>query len=429
VQESLNSDVCHTKVIELLRDLDGATASNIIVGHKDSDGFEYRINIERARLYQRLSQVLERNPRLVNIMAFAASRSEYMPWFVKLFERAITYEGQKKRHRQLIFLQTHLGTILSVYAGQYDDAIHHWQNVVDQKQPATRVSEVARLVQEEASKYLSRLCISRASSDVARAEEYIKIVENLDKANIGSMPSQIGTARLQTKIHLATWYYNQGELDKARLLVQDDVLWALDILTDDDPANDFNGFYVLANALRAVQDDPNHLAARHAMRQYDEDDSAMTTADKKQKATNTTNAFCSGLCLQEHKQWDGMWLCRSCPDLNLCRNCYDLFETGDLHLKICNPEHKFLQVPRLTHPFMRGNQVVVHDRVIDLDDWVNELRKQWLVLNKPNAEPTKGWRRLSGNLLASDGVKSEGVKTERKRDKLWRMLSNDKEQK
>lgn len=408
----------------LLRDLDGASGNNNIVGDEDSDGFEYKISIEHNRLYQRLSQILERNPRLVNIMAFAACNSDYMPWFVELFERAIKFEGQKKRQHQVMFLNTRLGTVQSVYAGNYDHAIHIWQSVVDQKLPSTRKAGVARLIQAEASKHLSRLCISRASSEASRAEEYIKIAESLDGSIIGTIPSQIGTERAQTKLHLATWYYNQGERAKARQLARDDVLWSLDILTDDDPANDFDGFYVLANALRAVQDDNNHLAARHAMRQYDEDDSAISTADKKQKATNNTDAFCSGLCLQEHKQWDNMSLCRSCPDLNLCSNCFSLFKSNDLFLKICDPEHEFLRVPRMKHSFTRGNQVVVNDRVVGLDDWVAGLRKEWQSVGSATTESPSRWRRHSSGLSGS-----EDVKTERKRDKLWRMFSNDKDKK
>lgn len=320
-----------------------------------------------------------------------------------------------------MFLQNHLGIVYSVYAGQHDDAIKIWQSVVEQKLPSTRKSGVADLARAEASKHVSALCISRASSEPSRADEYIKIAEGLNDSTASIVPSQIGTERMQTKLHLATWYCNREKIEKAKSLVRDEVLWALDILTDDDPANDFHGFYVLANALRAVQDDKNHLAARHAMRQYGENDSAISEANKKQKATNDTDAFCSGLCLQEHKQWDNMRLCKSCPDLNLCPNCWALFKSNDLHLQICNPEHEFLYVPRMKHVFIRGNQVVVNEHVVRLDNWVAELKKEWQ--EKPIAEITSSrWRRSSSKELGSGDAKIE-----RKRDKLWRMFSNEKD--
>lgn len=359
-------------------------------------------------------------PNLLSMIAFAAGRCDEINWLVELFHKAIVFECENKRQKQAMFLSIQLGTVLNVYAGRFDDAIQVWEDVASLQLPSSQIADDLGRPRIAALTQLSRLCMSRAFADPARAQEYVDKVRTwMDASLLNADGSRTEIAGAPIKLHLAGWYHAQGDIKHARSLAREDVIRGLDILSDDDPANDFDGFYILAAALRSVQDDRNHLAARHALRQYAEDGSAIPSGNKSNKFI-PTDAFCSGLCVEQHKQWDDMMLCRCCPDVNLCQNCFTLFQRGELFLNVCHTDHEFLRVPTVNQSFIRG-EVIVEGKVISLDEWVTELRKEWSAEDSLTPDGQQEVDHLGG-------LNGESPQVERKRDKFKRLFSRSKDQ-
>ena len=65
----------------------------------------------------------------------------------------------------------------------------------------------------------------------------------------------------QPKSYLASYHVQQNEPEEARKVFKEDIAIAFDILSDEDPDNDFYGYRILANVLMHTGDDLNALSA------------------------------------------------------------------------------------------------------------------------------------------------------------------------
>jgi tetratricopeptide (TPR) repeat protein len=92
---------------------------------------------------------------------------------------------------------------------------------------------------------------------------------------------------------------------------------------------------------------------------------------------------CDGNCGTEWKDMlADCWVCRHCLDVQFCSECYKKLLIDDLHLLICNKDHKMLFLP----PFdwkswrtMPADMMIVGKQLVLRAEWVDRIRKEYNV--------------------------------------------------
>lgn len=69
-----------------------------------------------------------------------------------------------------------------------------------------------------------------------------------------------GASNIDTKLLLARLHHLRGDESQAKEVIRGRMKTALDLLSDEDPSNDYQGFYLLASIFMAVDDDVNAIA-------------------------------------------------------------------------------------------------------------------------------------------------------------------------
>ncbi|EXJ79464.1 hypothetical protein A1O3_08966 [Capronia epimyces CBS 606.96] len=220
--------------------------------------------------------------------------------------------------------------------------------------------------------------------------------------------------------YLAACYVQQGKLDKARALFMDDMIMALEILSDQDPDNDYYGYKYLANILMHVGDDLNALSAWSLLGPSDlfrskeedghsesegakesepepepesvEDTRSISEGQHEHQREGPLTYRCDGGCGHYWTYASDMYICRFCPDTQFTGDCLEKVRTGKLERFICHPVHSWLHVPVWSDEEalavgqgrvkVRGSLVDgqrVGGEVVDIKDWLDELREQWNV--------------------------------------------------
>lgn len=101
---------------------------------------------------------------------------------------------------------------------------------------------------------------------------------------------------------------------------------------------------------------------------------------------------CDGGCGKAWKYADDFYACKSCPDVQFCKDCRDRLVAGKLPVFICSPEHDWLHVPTWDDEEYakvgRGKVKIggtwdgearVGGEVVTIEAWLNLLRYKWVV--------------------------------------------------
>jgi len=194
-----------------------------------------------------------------------------------------------------------------------------------------------------------------------------------------------------------------GLHEDARQMCKREMGQALEILSDSDPDNDNVGSQLLARILCTLGDKVGALTAfslldRKILIQSlltdGKSDTYIPAADKVGHGMWRT---CDGCGKDMYSSdFDGIWWCHFCAEIDLCTACKIKHEQGVLRLELCNTAH----VPSFLHLFHteytmeelesgkvsvdweyeedgQGGFSRIGGRIIDLSEWVENLRKLW----------------------------------------------------
>ncbi|KIX97484.1 uncharacterized protein Z520_06936 [Fonsecaea multimorphosa CBS 102226] len=245
--------------------------------------------------------------------------------------------------------------------------------------------------------------------------------------------------------YLASYYVRQNQLEEARQVFMEDMMAAMEILSDSDPENDSYGYRALANILMNTGDDLNALSAWSLLGPDDlfktsssdgehandgdqngtpkengvseakpdeptingvpeegetpkppttekaEDDDTATTEIREGPLRNT----CDGLCDHTWNYADDLHACRYCPDTQFTTDCLEKLKANKLEHYICHPDHSWLHVPPWNDEEalqvgpgkvrVRGelvDGVRVGGEVVDIQQWLDEIREIWKLPKK-----------------------------------------------
>lgn len=245
--------------------------------------------------------------------------------------------------------------------------------------------------------------------DKSGVEDYAKKLEYI----CTSQSAKYGDAPMDTSLLLARLYSLSGKQQEARKQIRHYIRSALEILSDEDPDNDHDGFKSLAVALSPI-DDVNALAAWSLLGPDDppteeeeqeekkeegseagsekqeasaaEDDNAKeqaqeTNSNQEKKApverTGQLGYSCDGSCGHRWTYADDMYVCKDCVDTQYTEACLEKVTSGEMARKGCQPNHDFLHVPKWddeAHKEIPKDSVKVGEQILSIKDWLKQLR-------------------------------------------------------
>ncbi|CAG8166166.1 unnamed protein product [Penicillium olsonii] len=228
---------------------------------------------------------------------------------------------------------------------------------------------------------LAKVCFKEAIRDPANGSAYLEQLEQL-AAITAADGDGIGQSGTYPSELLASYHALQGNDQKAKDAVRTHVKRNIDILSDDDPLNDWRGYRGLARYFMSAGHDADALAAWSLIVPHDDVDTNSDSLDSPSvpKPKGPLTDICDGECDTEWQYADDIYVCRECDYLELDLGCLNKLQNGDLEPHICGKDHKMLHVP--SYDPARGKEigegnVAVGEEIISVADWLQRIREQW----------------------------------------------------
>lgn len=208
---------------------------------------------------------------LLDIFAAAAAEKCQIEWLRSIYRRAIVCAENDLQSILAIRLKLALAELYSLYDNQPDKALRIWEGIgLSTNHIAGNASPMAS-AREMALNQLGQYCIRKALEDDSQSNHYVTKMESIvarrRRVDISNFDTWIPPN--DVALHLASWYHGKGRDSEAREVIRPHIQDAIMILSDDDPSNDRQGFWMLKRALIAIGDDRNAFAILHAHRKYE----------------------------------------------------------------------------------------------------------------------------------------------------------------
>ena len=185
----------------------------------------------------------------------------------------------------------------------------------------------------------------------------------------------------QLRYLLGSFYSFHDARDKAHALLLNDMKSGMDILSDDDPKNDYMGYQIIAEILMHTRDDLNALSAWSLYgpsERYDNDEHEL-------------NYSCDGTCNKTLTFADSMWLCKVCNDVSFDDECFEKLCNGTLERFVCSSDHEWLRIPSWTdecnatgkdHVRVGGelqDGKRVGGQIVPIGQWLDTIKEKWSI--------------------------------------------------
>lgn len=297
-----------------------------------------------------------------------------------------------------------------------------------------------------ASKYASTYYLAQAISQHTAGSDPEAHVSKL--IELSSQAHDIYAVEYHLRSVLASYYTLLGEQAKAKQHLLNHMKTAMDLLSDDDPDNDYQGYKAIADVLIHVGDDVNALSAWSLLGPDDPEDDKPAdgeeskpaqsdeqsdkpipqenTPAQKQPRRGKLGYVCDGRCGKTWTYSDDIWCCKMCPDVQFDGRCLEKLRNGTLKRYICSPDHKWLHVPPWSDEEYRevrkdrvriGGELVdgkrVGGQVVSVEEWLNALRDTWGIPrevknDKQGGEETEGKEETERGEETEDGEQTGG---------------------
>ena len=239
---------------------------------KFSEIIQFLLDMNKTMNEQGLSRLIAMyhkyadDPTYHDTISFAAQQSNSLKVIREAYQNAV--EAAKEDASKLailVALRYWYGlTLFHDHHAQedQDEAVNFWEQNIAVADPSrrwdwgivfTRRVTAAKL----ASVYLQRA--KEAGFQSLTAQEYLKRLTFLSRGRIGGNEEEV--IYQDIPLLLGRLYYLMGQEPQAKESMRGHVRVALDLLSDDDPSNDWQGYLALAVTLAPLNDDVNALAA------------------------------------------------------------------------------------------------------------------------------------------------------------------------
>jgi hypothetical protein len=206
---------------------------------------------------------------------------------------------------------------------------------------------------------------------------------------------------------VAAYHTLLGEPDKAREHLKHDLQVGLDLLSDEDPDNDYEGWLKISEVCVHTGDllgslsawsliQPNDIeekfAATGKAQEVAQSGEQSETPDKPETEETVRSGpagnTCDGRCGVVWSYANDVYICLYCTDVQFDSGCVEKLKKGELDRFICHPDHLFVHIPAWTDEAWAGKDRVriggelvdgkrIGGEVVTVTEWLNLLRKQW----------------------------------------------------
>ncbi|KAF5005699.1 hypothetical protein FDECE_7860 [Fusarium decemcellulare] len=221
----------------------------------------------------------------------------------------------------------------------------------------------------------------------------------------------LSTKHTESTVGFAQYFRYRGDITKTKEILKPRVAEALELLSDNRTDNDIWSYLSLMQVFSTMRDFPNLIACMDLTRQsrlvdyeeyevlaakYREEDEELQRAMANGTTFHRTITVepeepaiavfgCDGGCGTDFGFWSGLWMCLSDSGRVLFDDdCYKKLQAGTLGPRVCNKDHEFYWVPKRDvdniDAVPRGS-VMVEERVITVDEWKDEIRRQYVDLS------------------------------------------------
>ena len=208
---------------------------------------------------------------IFQIIALGAIELNEVEWLQGRYREAINLANKRRQPVVSACLALCLARLYAQYGNEEDRAVRIWETLGMEPVTSTALETDIGYARTEALNQLGQYCIRKAMEDESNAHLYVGKMERIvSKRRYGP---RLGIAAdsvppNEVAIHLAAWYHKVGRDGDAREAVKHHIQDALIILSDDDPNNDYDGYWQLSRALMAIGDEVNAFAICYSLREY-----------------------------------------------------------------------------------------------------------------------------------------------------------------
>ncbi|KAJ5675126.1 uncharacterized protein N7477_005060 [Penicillium maclennaniae] len=261
-------------------------------------------------------------------------------------------------------------------------AIDQWILILQMDEPsASYLPIVKKLVRKK----MAIVCFQEARRDIATAGLYLQHLEEMASLSIRGCWEEDFDETYPMRL-ISRWYALQGDEQKAKDTLRAPIKVYLDLLSDDDPLNDWQGYHGLAMHLMFAGQDADSLAAWSLITPRDHLETENSSSEAKGKATELRgpmNDICDGRCGTSWTFANDIYVCRDCDYVEFDEGCLKKLREGTLGSEeICGKDHEMLHVPAYDAADREkigiGN-VKVGEHILSVEEWLQRLRRDWKI--------------------------------------------------
>ncbi|KAJ5623734.1 hypothetical protein N7510_000043 [Penicillium lagena] len=215
----------------------------------------------------------------------------------------------------------------------------------------------------------------QAGQDTELANKYIDHLEHLATLKLDRNLTDEMKEKYPRQL-LARYYALREKMEKTKSVIGPFVKFNIDLLSDDNPSNNWQGCHGLAAHFMFAGQDDDSLAAWSLIVPIQEDEDADATKELEGPIGNA----CDGRCGTNWTYANDMFICRVCADVQFDEGCLRKLREGTLELQVCSKSHEMLHVPEYDEEKLRkigkGN-VMVGQEVMAVKDWIQKIKHDW----------------------------------------------------
>ncbi|KAL6918473.1 hypothetical protein FSST1_009968 [Fusarium sambucinum] len=221
----------------------------------------------------------------------------------------------------------------------------------------------------------------------------------------------LGSRDQESTIVFAQYFMYRGDVTKAKEILKPYVTEQLEMLSDDRTDNDYSSLWILSQILSVMRDYVNIAVCMDMMRytnifvnreEYEANLTEYHEEQEQKKLAETKGESFEGTFESEPQEPDSrilycdgddgceagwefaseVWTCMTCSGLiQLCVDCYDKLQQGNLNKRVCKKEHEHYFFPKRNveeiDALPKGS-VKVGERTITFEEWKDDIRGQYV---------------------------------------------------
>ena len=250
-------------------------------------------------------------------------------------------------------------------------AIEDWEHILQTGSDTNYDIVQLKLALLVTRENLTKAYFAEAQRDLERCASYLDKLEQYAKVDV---PKDLTHhLKRETAQLLAQYYTRHGDEKKAKSILQPYLKVDLDILCDDDPLNDWEGYKCLSKHFWAIGEMDAVIAAWSLITPHPE-------YSNSGKLKGPLDVHCTGSCETRWTYADDFYLCATCKDCYYDQGCLDKLRSGALEVVGCDKDHEVVYIPGYD-PVERASvgegNVRVGGEIISVQTWIPLIREEW----------------------------------------------------